>query len=148
MSTQRKRLLELIDILKLPITADEAENKISQLSEEDVERLVSSYEEVLKYQDEITSAVIQADPETGDKILNDYNQGLNDADSAYLQESEKLQEAADKSLDDTQNQIATQAAQLSSNFDLDTNNLTKAHDDLYSKINNIDSRDVSNQAQN
>ena len=127
----------MVEILKLPLTAAEAEKHVKNLSDEDVNLLVSTYEEVLNYQDAVSESVRMADPESYDALNEKYNNKLENLDSEYLKQTEKLQEDEDGQMDESEKEAFNQLGDSIKEHDRNVDEIEKNHDNLYSQLNQI-----------
>ena len=134
MGDKRKRLLELVEILGLPLTSEEAKDNISNLSDEDIESLVSTYEDILNYQDVVEESVKFADSKALEQAFDEYDKKLERADSDYLANLEELQEKEDIMNEETEKTSSDQIMSTLNNLDSQLNDFESAHTELNSKL--------------
>ena len=137
MSENRKRLLELIEILKLPLSYSEAQEHVNKLDEEDVNQLVSTYEDILNYENAVSESVRNTNPKKNKDLNDEYYERLDKAEGKYLENLENLQKEYDKQAEEieknTSNNFETPLAQHSQRID----ELENVHDDLYSRLDKV-----------
>ena len=68
----KKRLLQLIKIMKIPFTDEEAKEFVDKLSEEKAAKIVSVYEDIKKFEDNLEFVVKNTNPEAYEKAREEY----------------------------------------------------------------------------
>lgn len=96
---KRDRLIELIKILKLPFIPEEAEIWVKNLKDENVVLLVSIYEDIQRYKNNLNSMAKKADPEKYRRLREEYEEKLKAISSEYLEKTEEIEADTDKKLD-------------------------------------------------
>lgn len=137
MSENRKRLIELIEILKLPLTKSEAEEHASKLSDEDVNALISTYEDILNYENAVSESVRNTNPKKSNDLNGEYYEILNKAESKYLENLEKLQEEYDKKASETDKDTLNKVEKSVDGYKQKVGELEDIHDDLYSRLDKV-----------
>lgn len=134
MSENRKRLIELIEVLKLPLTQAEIDEHVSKLSDEDVSGLISTYEDILNYENAVSESVRFSNPKYSLDLENQYYEKLDKAEAKYLENLEKIQEEYDKHVSKVENDANSKIENPVNQYAQKVSELEKAHDDLYSRL--------------
>lgn len=95
----KKRLLQLIKIMKIPLSDKEAGNFVEKSSDETVAKLVSVYEEIKKFDDNLEFVVKSTNPEKYEKMQGEYYQKLRVLQEEFVKNAEEIQKNADEQLD-------------------------------------------------
>ena len=99
MDEKRKRLLELVEELKFPLLSEEAKENAEKLSEEDLDLLLHTYEDLKTYRAEIGTAARNVNPEKYKKVQEYYQKKMLDLDLEYADKLEEVQSEEDKELE-------------------------------------------------
>lgn len=134
---KRHRLLELIEILKLPMTNKEAEDNVKSLSNEEIDLLVDTYEDIISYQDAVSDTVATMDPSSYEHITTEYNKKVGDAQSKYIANLENLQTKDDTQMDQIDLEADKAIDESVKKNETEIEEIELAHDDLYKKLNEV-----------
>jgi superfamily I DNA and/or RNA helicase len=135
MNKNRKKLLDLIENLKLPLAPQQAKKTVGKLSDEEVELLVSAYKDVKEGQQTIEEIAKLIAPKKFEKIEKEYHQKMANLDEEYLQEMEKIQKESDEELDALEEKAGRKLDEAIQKQDSEIDGIERLHDDLYAKLN-------------
>ena len=130
----RKKLLKLVGELMLPITPKEAEERVESLSDEEVKKLVSVYQDIKDYQDAIDDVAQEVDPKKYAKIQEEYETKMDKVENDYAADMEKLQKEEDDELDKIEGEAVKKVDEAIKKQDKEIDEIESLHDDLYSKL--------------
>lgn len=101
----RKKLLKLIELNKLPLPPKEAKEHVDNLSDEEVELLVSTYGDLEGLETVMEEAVKEADPEKYMKVKDEYEAKLKLDKEEYGKELQKIEGEADAEKDRIEDEV-------------------------------------------
>jgi hypothetical protein len=101
----RKKLLELIEKNNIPLTPNEAREHVDNLSDEEVELLISTYEGLEGAEGFIEEVVKEAEPEEYKKVKDEYEAKLKLDKEEYEKELQKIEGEADVEKDKIEDKI-------------------------------------------
>jgi len=131
----KKRLLQLIKIMKIPFTDEEAKEFVDKLSEEKAAKIVSVYEDIKKFEDNLEFVVKNTNPEAYEKAREEYYQKISLLQEEFVKNAEEIQKKGDDQLDaneaETERNIDEEEKTLSKDFD----EVEKEHDSLTNYVN-------------
>ncbi len=148
MEVKRKKLLELIEELKLPILPEEAEENMAKLSDEEIDSLLAKYQKLEDYRDSLEEYVKEVDPEEYAKIEGEYQKELNQIDEEELQQLEKIQEEEDLKLDSMDAKSERQDKELEEKFNEELKDAEETYKDVNSAMNKVLSENPSEVSSN
>lgn len=135
MDKNRKKLLDLIETLKLPLTPEEASQNLEKLTDKEVQALISVYEEIQDAQLATEELAQRVDPQKAEEINKQYQQKIAKLDQEHVREMEKIQQEGDEELDQLEKETTQKLKETVKNQELAVNEAEKLHDDLMDKLN-------------
>lgn len=143
MDDKRKELLELMETLSFPLTAEEMEAKVKSLTDEEVDDLVSVYSDIVKYEDAVEDYVREYHPEDHKKLTDERQESIKKKDKEVLHDLERQQEDTDIELDARDIKTEREVEELVSGQEKNADFLEKIEDEI-EKTLNIDKPDSTN----
>jgi hypothetical protein len=134
MEEKKKRLLQLIEELKFPLLPEESRQHTEQLSEEELDELISAYQAVMDYRQGINEAARFADPEGYGKVQNEYNEKLQRLDLDFAGEMENLQSEDDNEREKIENEAEQEISKTVNDYLDEARQVEEASIELASKI--------------
>ncbi|MBU0569984.1 hypothetical protein KKB40_04355 [Patescibacteria group bacterium] len=134
MNNKQQRLLELIEEMKVPLTPEEARAHVEKLSDEEVEKLISIYEDIQVREDEIDEAAKQADPEEYAKLEKEYKEKVEKLDKKYKEDVRKIDEESDDELDKLEAEAKKKTEEVLKKMDSELDEMEGLQDELASKL--------------
>src|SRR3989344_5488579 len=126
----KKRLIQLIKIMKVPLSDKQALEFVEKSSDESVTKLVSVYEEIKKFEDNLEFVVKQTDPETYQKMKNEYYQKLLVLQEEFLKDAEEIQKSGDEQLDKEEVESGKKIEENYNSFVKSVNEVQAQHESL------------------
>jgi hypothetical protein len=111
MNNPRQQLKQLIEELKIPMLAEEVDEKLKGLTDEEVESLVYRYQQVKDYEDQVDKLASEKNPEEYQKIMDEYDDKVAQLEEDHLNDLQKVHEQSDKQLDEAEEKYAYEIAQ-------------------------------------
>ncbi|KKR11668.1 MAG: hypothetical protein UT39_C0004G0027 [Candidatus Woesebacteria bacterium GW2011_GWA1_39_21] len=130
----KKRLIQLIKIMKVPLSDKQALEFVEKSSDESVTKLVSVYEEIKKFEDNLEFVVKQTDPETYQKMKNEYYQKLLVLQEEFLKDAEEIQKSGDEQLDKEEVESGKKIEENYNSFVKSVNEVQAQHESLYQSL--------------
>jgi hypothetical protein len=143
MDDKRKELLELMETLSFPLSAEEMEAKVKSLTDEEVDDLVSVYSDIVKYEDAVEDYVREYHPEDHKKLTDEREESIKKKDKEVLHDLEREQEDIDIELDSRDIKTEREVEELVSGQEKNADFLEKIEDEI-EKTLNIDKPDSTN----
>ena len=130
----KKRLIQQIKIMKVPLSDKQALEFVEKSSDESVTKLVSVYEEIKKFEDNLEFVVKQTDPETYQKMKNEYYQKLLVLQEEFLKDAEEIQKSGDEQLDKEEVESGKKIEENYNSFVKSVNEVQAQHESLYQSL--------------
>ncbi len=137
MKDKQKRLLELFDYLKLPMTPEEVREHVEKLSDEEIDILTKKLEAVKKYQDEIELAAKKEDPDKYEKLRREHEEKAVKLEENHLREMEEIQKKEDEELDQIEEKARKELNEAVEPHQEDARGLVEASGEIVSGVNSI-----------
>jgi hypothetical protein len=134
MNDKQKRLLELIEKMKVPMTPEEAVRHVEKLSDEEVEKLISIYEDVQVREDEIDKAAKKADPKKYERIEREHEIEIEKLEKKYKKDMRKIDEESDNELDRLETEAKKKTDEALKKMDSELGEMEGLQDELISKL--------------
>lgn len=99
MDEKRKKLVELIETLSLPVTRQEAMATVKDLTDEEVEKLLSIYTHVDEYENDLEDFVRETNPQAYNELIEKHQENLKKNETEYLSKLDTIRESEDINLD-------------------------------------------------
>lgn len=138
---KRDRLIELIKILKLPFLPEEADIWVKNLKDENIVLLVSIYEDIQRYKNNLNSMAKKVDPEKYGRLEKEYEEKLKAINNEYLKKTEEIEVDTDKRLDALYNENEKKVNDGINKLYNDIETAEKNHESLHSNFEDQLSRD-------
>jgi len=138
---KRERLLQLVEILKLPYLPEEVEGWVKNLDDEDVALLVSIYEDILNYKNNLDALAKKNNPEEYEKLKREYEEKLKNIDNEYTKQIEEIETDTDKKLDALYDENQKGLDDKLSKLSIQIKEAEKTHENLYSHLENLTNQD-------
>lgn len=135
MEEKKKKLLELIEKLRLPISPWDANERASGLSEEELDKLIAMYSELKDYEDDVDDFIAEVAPDEYRKAYDEYLDKLEDIDEALLMEGEKKRQQLDEKLDKIESEASEQIDKATDEATTQINKLRLDNQNIYMKMN-------------
>jgi len=118
---EKTKLLQLIKLMDVPLNDVEARKLADNLSSENISKLVSIYEDIKKFEDNIDFIAKNSDPQIYQKLKDEYFQKLLVLREDFVKNAESIQKIGDDKLDalesETEDKINNDYQILSENID-------------------------------
>ena len=134
MNELKMRLLRLVQELKFPFTDGGVEKNLKSLSEEEVDKLISIYEDVQVREEEIDEAAKQADPKKYAELEKEYKKKVEKLDKKYQEDVRKIDAESDDELDNLEAEAKKKTDETLKKMDSDLDELEGLQDELISKL--------------
>ena len=141
MNYKQKRLLELIQQMKVPMMPEEAKAHVENLSDEEVEKLISIYEDVQVHEDEIDEAARQSDPERYKKTKREYEIEIEKLEKKYKKDTKKIEEESDDELDKLEAEAKKKTEETLEKMDSELDEMEGLQNELISKLSETSDKD-------
>ena len=133
----RDQLLQLIEDLRLPMTPEDAEEKLSHMNDKQVQLLLESYQEAKNYLDDVEAMAEEADPEAFTQTETEYKVEVTKLDDEYDHEEEKLQTNLDHELDKLDLDTKHKLSDTLHKQQMENNEIEDEFKDLYGKMASV-----------
>src|SRR4030042_2329684 len=131
----KRRLLTLLKMMKVPLSDREVEELVNKLKSESVDKLTLVYEELKKFEDNLEYVAKNTDPETYQKLKDEYYQTLLVLQEEFIKNTEEVQKNVDEQLDageiESENKINESYSSCIKNID----EIQNQHDSLHQYVN-------------
>jgi len=131
----KRRLLQLIKIMKIPLSDEEAKDFVEKSSDDTIAKLVSVYEEIKKFEDDLEFVVKSTNPEKYEKMQKEYYQKLQVLQEEFVKNAEEIQKNADEQLDAEELESGKKINENYNAFIKDIDEVQNQHDSLHQSIN-------------
>lgn len=135
MDEQRKKLLGLMKTLSFPLTAEEMEEKVMGLTDEEVTDLVSVYSDVVEYEDALEDYVREYHPDEYQKLADEREENIKKKDKDELYELEREQEKVDLELDARDAKIEREIEETVTDQERNADAINKLEEDIEKTLN-------------
>lgn len=126
----------------MPLTPEEAKERMENLSDREVELLVEEYGELRNYVEGIDDMTVEADSEWFDKNEQQYEAELEEIEDQHDKEEEELQQAHDDQMDKIELETEHALTSLLNDQNVKNNELEDAMKEFYAKLNSAMMKEV------
>jgi len=126
----RKKLLELIERNDIPLPPEEAKEHVDNLSDEEVELLVSTYGDLEGVEGVIEEVVKEVEPEQYRKVKDEYEGKLKLDKEEYNEEVQKIGGETDAEKDKIEDEIIAKSKNTVSEVNDVIDNTEEARDEI------------------
>lgn len=130
---QSKKLLYLIEELRLPISPKDVRVLSAKLSSEEAKLLIEKYQIVSEYEDQVGKTASIVNPEKFKEIEKEYNKKRITLKDEYKNKLEKIQEDLDYQLDGIERSKSKDFKEISERLNVKFNDLDSKYKQFYSK---------------
>jgi|SRR3989304_6259146 len=134
MTEKQQKLLYLIKKLELPILEEDAVKRVENLSEEQLNYLIVSYEAVAKAEDNTQEKIKKTNPKLYQKLKNDYHQKVSNINSDYYERLENTLEKSGHIIEKAGLKTHALTKELLHKQEVENHKLDDDHKALYSAI--------------
>ena len=139
MDEKRTKLIEMMKALNLPLTDKKAEETVSDLSEDEVDHLVTFYSEVIDYENQVEDFVRQYAPDKYEKLVSERDEKIKKKESDFEYELEKLQEEKDILLDSEEIKKEREIEEVAGKIESDAEELEGLQNDITNALSSNNS---------
>ena len=133
----KKKLLNLISDLKLPLTSEEAREHVDKLSEDEISLLLVKAEVIKNHLSQIDKEANKIDSKAHRELKKKLDKELFEIEENYLNDMEKIQKTHDEKMNETEEQAKRKLKKTVSEHKSDVENISLLHDDVYKKVNGL-----------